>query len=209
MLFKSLAAAAIVGVASAVEVTPVRVGMAANGTAGFFFSPDTLTVPVGAMVQFQFVGGNHTVTQSNFDAPCIPLSTSNTSAVGLHSDYVPAAASIQQSGEIPIWTIQINNTNPIWLYCAQGQHCQSGMSMVINPPANNADRTLENYRAGAVSVAQSQVPSGNGGAPAGGQPGNQGGGAGGNQDPAQPAAAAGLRVPAALLAMAAGAAFFM
>jgi hypothetical protein len=35
-----------------------------------------------------------------------------------------------------MFTITINDTNPIWLYCSQtqGSHCQAGMAMVINPP---------------------------------------------------------------------------
>jgi hypothetical protein len=35
-----------------------------------------------------------------------------------------------------MFTVTVNDTNPIWLYCAQtvSSHCQSGMAMVINPP---------------------------------------------------------------------------
>jgi len=36
------------------------------------------------------------------------------------------------AAEIPAFTILINNTNPIWIYCSQVQHCQKGMVMVIN-----------------------------------------------------------------------------
>ena len=82
------------------------------------------------MVQFQFLAGNHTVTQSNFDNPCQPISAFS-NATGFHSGYVPAAASVA-AGNIPTYTIMINSTNPIWVYCAQGKHCQAGMSMVIN-----------------------------------------------------------------------------
>lgn len=105
--------------------------MNANGTAGTFFSPDKVTAPVGSMVQFQFMGGNHTVTQSTFDQPCTPISAINASAVGVNTGYVPAMNAMQ-SGQIPVYSIMINDTRPIWLYCAQGRHCQSGMVMVIN-----------------------------------------------------------------------------
>lgn len=107
------------------------VGMSANGTAGQIFSPEKVTAPQGSMVQFQFMGGNHTVTQSDFANPCAPLSSSNTSATGFHSDYVPAMDN-QEAGQVPTYTIMVNDTAPIWAYCAQGQHCQSGMVMVIN-----------------------------------------------------------------------------
>jgi hypothetical protein len=32
-----------------------------------------------------------------------------------------------------VFTITIKDTKPIWIYCAQDKHCESGMAMVINP----------------------------------------------------------------------------
>lgn len=95
------------------------------------YSPSSVTAAAGDMVQFQFVAGNHTVTQSTFDQPCTPISNIMSNVTGFHSGYMPVAASSSQ-GEIPTYTIQVNNTTPIWIYCAQGRHCQSGMVMVIN-----------------------------------------------------------------------------
>jgi hypothetical protein len=83
-------------------------------------------------VQFQFHAGNHTVTQSTYDAPCQPIAQ-HSNVTGFHSGFLPVAASAAQ-GMIPTYTIQINNTNPLWLYCAQGKHCANGMVMVINEP---------------------------------------------------------------------------
>ncbi|MBE3046166.1 cupredoxin domain-containing protein [Candidatus Bathyarchaeota archaeon] len=105
--------------------------MSANGTAGTIFSPEKVTAPVGSMVQFQFMGGNHTVTQSSFAEPCAPLSAGNATAAGFHSDYVPAM-DVAETGQVPAYTIMINDTAPIWAYCAQAAHCKGGMSMVIN-----------------------------------------------------------------------------
>lgn len=81
------------------------------------------------MVQFQFWAGNHTVTQSNFDNPCVPLESSNGTAVD--SSFQPVAASADKN-EIPVFTIMVNDKKPMWLYCAQGPHCEKGMAMVIN-----------------------------------------------------------------------------
>jgi plastocyanin len=133
MQIKTLVSTLLVaaGVAQAQKIIPVLVGSNANGTTGTIFSPDKVTAPVGSIVQFQFMGGNHTVTQSTFDRPCVPISSVNSSATGFHSGYVPAAASRSQ-GNIAVFNIQINDTRPLWLYCAQGRHCQSGMTMVIN-----------------------------------------------------------------------------
>lgn len=83
------------------------------------------------MVQFQFWAGNHTVTQSNFDNACVPLSTSNSSAVGIDSGHQPVSDSAAM-GMAPTFTIMVNDTKPLWFYCATGTHCQSGMSLVIN-----------------------------------------------------------------------------
>lgn len=34
--------------------------------------------------------------------------------------------------------VPITDTDPIYIYCSQAQHCQQGMVMVINPPNGNA-----------------------------------------------------------------------
>lgn len=36
------------------------------------------------------------------------------------------------STEMPSFTIPVTDTKPIWFYCSQGKHCQSGMVGVIN-----------------------------------------------------------------------------
>lgn len=33
---------------------------------------------------------------------------------------------------MPSYSIEINDTRPIWFYCSQGRHCQQGMVGVIN-----------------------------------------------------------------------------
>ena len=94
------------------------------------YSPNNIKVNPGEFVQFQFAAGNHTVTQSTFDAPCQPVSM-HSNLTGFHSGFQPAAASAAM-GMIPTYTIQVNSTTPIWVYCAQGRHCENGMVMVIN-----------------------------------------------------------------------------
>ncbi|KAL8365510.1 hypothetical protein RB595_004363 [Gaeumannomyces hyphopodioides] len=126
------------------QVRTVSVVVGRNGTT---FQPNNIRAAVGDAVQFQFMGGNHTVTQSTFDNPCSPINNFVKNVTGVHSGYVP------------VYTIMINNTNPMWLYCAQAKHCQNGMVMVINEnTAANSSRSLANYRQLASSVAQSTVP---------------------------------------------------
>jgi plastocyanin len=101
------------------------------GNGGQTFSPSDLRVNPGEMVQFQFMGGNHTATQSNFDNPCQPINAFNATNPGFHSGFIPAAASASM-GQIATYTIMVNDTRAIWVYCAQGRHCEGGMNMVIN-----------------------------------------------------------------------------
>jgi plastocyanin len=129
MQFTTLALAALASLASAQRTWVVTV--AQNGS--FTYSPERLAPQPGEFVQFQFHAGNHTVTQSTFGAPCTPIGMTNTNVTGFHSGFLPVAASAEM-GMIPTYTIQVNDTNPIWMYCAKGPHCQNGMVMVINEP---------------------------------------------------------------------------
>jgi plastocyanin len=105
--------------------------------AGNTFSPDSIKAAAGDMVQFQFRAGNHSVVQSNFDNPCVPIeqSTAGSAAAaaqkGFFSGYMDVKAS-QGQDLIPTYTVQIADSKPVWAYCSQGKHCQSGMVMVIN-----------------------------------------------------------------------------
>lgn len=102
-----------------VTVHVVRVG-GANGS--LTFSPDDLKANVGDMVQFQFSPKNHSVVTSAFDTPCSPNQN-------MFSGYMPVASDAVNT---PTYTMMVQDTKPLWLYCSQGKHCQSGMVMVIN-----------------------------------------------------------------------------
>ncbi|KAK3990745.1 hypothetical protein QBC44DRAFT_264213 [Cladorrhinum sp. PSN332] len=151
MQFSTLLLTALASIASAQRTWVVTV--AQNGS--LTYSPNKISAQPGEFVQFQFLAGNHTITQSTFDNPCQPVAM-HTNATGFHSGFQPVAASANM-GMIPTYTIQINNTNPLWLYCAQGRHCENGMAMVINEPATNPNRTLENYKKLAAN-AQTVLP---------------------------------------------------
>ncbi|KJK82249.1 hypothetical protein H634G_02443 [Metarhizium anisopliae BRIP 53293] len=180
MQFTTLALATLLGVAQAVQVHKVDVGknMATNET-GLKFYPDRIVAQKGDMVQFQFWDGNHNAMQTSFDQQCQPISRSNPNVTGFDSGFQPAKASIEK-GMIPVYTVMINNTAPIWVVCVQGRHCQNGMSMVINENTSaNGSRSLENYRLLAKS-AQGVTP---GGGSNGGANGGSGSGEGGSTTP--------------------------
>ena len=52
----------------------------------------------------------------------------------------------------------MNNTDPMWLYCSKGEHCQSGMAMVVNPPDASRGETLDAYFAAAKGVQMASQP---------------------------------------------------
>lgn len=120
----ALAALAAANTASAGQTIKVQVG---NG--GKQFNPNNIQAKVGDFVEFTFFPQNHTVTQSSFKDVCQPL------ANGFNSDFTPT-----KDGPSPkTFTIEVKDTKPIWFYCAQGDHCKSGMVGAVNAaPTGNA-----------------------------------------------------------------------
>ncbi|KIW19132.1 hypothetical protein PV08_03424 [Exophiala spinifera] len=100
------------------------------------FTPDTVQAAEGDWVEFTF-GEGHSVAQSTFAAPCVPLSDGTSVYSGFPSD-----------GDV--WRIQINSTDPLWLYCSASGHCESGMAMVVNPPSSG--NTLDAYKSAAQNA---------------------------------------------------------
>ncbi|PSN67703.1 hypothetical protein BS50DRAFT_586962 [Corynespora cassiicola Philippines] len=88
------------------------------------FVPNSVTANVGDIVQFQFSNGNHTVTQSTADAACAPMEG------GVHSGHIPFE---DGQTEVGTFNMPVTSTEPMFLYCATGPHCQTGQVMMINP----------------------------------------------------------------------------
>jgi len=137
------AAASSTGTGAAGAVQTVTVG--ANG--GFTFSPNSITADVGSQIVFQFSSDGHSVTQSTWEAPCQPINDTS-----LNSGFVSAGTGPTDN----VFVVTVNDTNPIWFYCAQIGHCQAGMVGVINPPATGD--TLGTYVAVAAKAGTSTQP---------------------------------------------------
>lgn len=88
------------------------------------FNPNSVTAAVGDIVQFQFSNGNHTATQSSLEAPCTPLGG------GINSGHIPFAAG---QTDVGTFSMVVSNTDPIFMFCSTGPHCQLGQVMIINP----------------------------------------------------------------------------
>jgi plastocyanin len=99
----------------------VKVG----GNQQLTFSPTTVKAVAGDTVNFQFLDQNHTVTAGSPTQGCKPSGQFN-------SGFVPIPAGTAGKAT---FKVAVTNSNPITVYCAQAQHCQVGMVMVINPTA--------------------------------------------------------------------------
>ncbi|KAJ5212681.1 Cupredoxin [Penicillium cinerascens] len=135
-------AAATKSVSSSGSIQSINVGKA-----GLTFDPDTLNVAAGDKVEFHFFPGDHSVTQASFDNPCHPLNSSS-----FFSGFV-APSSGESSA---VFTLTVNDTNPIWFYCGQTGHCQAGMVGVINP--GSGPDTLDAFKKAAASASGDSVP---------------------------------------------------
>ncbi|KAJ5733261.1 hypothetical protein N7533_013708, partial [Penicillium manginii] len=115
------------------------------GEDGFTFNPDTIHVPKGGVVEFHFYPGGHSVAQAAFNKPCHPLSDTS---------FFSGAMENANDGK-PVWSLTVNDTNPIWFYCGQVGHCAAGMVGVINPSGSD---TLDAFKSAASSVSGQSVP---------------------------------------------------
>ncbi|KAF2684636.1 hypothetical protein K458DRAFT_442941 [Lentithecium fluviatile CBS 122367] len=156
MLFTSIVCAALAQSLTASAAT-MMVTVGANNQ--FTFTPNSVTAQPGDMVAFNFVTQNHSVASSNANTPCQPQRNA------VFSDFQPVAAPAsaasgrngkgrkgkknnkRQAGNTPMFMLPITDTNPMYIYCSQAQHCQQGMVMVINPPDANAVQKYQNKAA--------------------------------------------------------------
>ncbi|KAM7207654.1 hypothetical protein V8F20_001921 [Naviculisporaceae sp. PSN 640] len=105
----------------------------AVGAEGFIFSPNQLTAKVGDTVRFVFYPGGHAVARSSFKFPCIPYEYA-----GLHRTGFWTGPKTPQAATGNVWyDVKVNDTEPIFFYCAAPGSCvDHHMIGVVNPTAN-------------------------------------------------------------------------
>ncbi|KAI0082171.1 hypothetical protein K474DRAFT_833541 [Panus rudis PR-1116 ss-1] len=114
--------------------TPVSVSgtnhvvVVGNANGSLTYDPPFISAAPRDTVTFQFHQKNHTATQSTFDAPCVKK------ADGFDSGFMPVA---DGATDFPTYTVTVNDTNPVWVYCRQhkpdgSSHCGAGMVFAIN-----------------------------------------------------------------------------
>jgi plastocyanin len=122
-----------------------------NGT--LEFSPPALSAAVGDTVVFHFNPKNHSVYQSSFDAPC------SRKEGGFASPFMFVAANSSVDTR-PTWSVTVNDTDPVWVYCAQAantpaSHCGQGMIFSINCPSDDSPNSLGNFKKEALAIGAS------------------------------------------------------
>jgi len=154
------------------QVHTVTVG----GTGKLFFTPDHIVAAPRDTVVFQFQQKNHSVVQSSFADPCRPLNINNASAApGFNSGFMAVADNV--TTDFPTWNITVNDTAPIWAYCAQKtplSHCGAGMVFAINAVDSSA-RNFSAFQGVAEQLNGTGTAAASGAAPTQSSPGAPGG----------------------------------
>jgi plastocyanin len=148
--FIALAATALLGLSTAAPTNNVirSTGVihrifAGSQTAnkGLHFEPENVVAEIGDYVEFHFLPKNHSIVQSTFEKPCEPLG-------GTESVFSGFRFNTSMGEADNVFTFQVASKKPFWYYCSQvnGNHCQMGMSGVINQDFYSRDKTLAKYK---------------------------------------------------------------
>ncbi|KAN0131555.1 hypothetical protein V8E53_010663 [Lactarius tabidus] len=121
-----------------------------NNLGDLVYNPPFINATIGDNVEFAFLGGNHTVTQSTLGSPCSPLSG------GFDSGFKPSRPGSATPSGLPNFNITVTDDQPIYVYCRQGantpeSHCGNGMVFAVNPGSTfllfqaRANASLDRY----------------------------------------------------------------
>jgi plastocyanin len=133
---------------------PQQIKIVVGGTNVIAFNPPNIQAKVGDTIVFEFHQKNHSVVASSFDAPCVPLAQSVAGENGFNSGFFPVAA---DATTFPTYSVQVNDTKPIWAYCGQTSHCGQGMVFSANAIETGA-KSFAAFQALAKSLNGSTTP---------------------------------------------------
>ncbi|GLB36278.1 hypothetical protein LshimejAT787_0305660 [Lyophyllum shimeji] len=116
------------------------------------YSPEAISAQPGDQVVFHFHAKNHTVTQSSFANPC------GLKDGGFESGFMPVP--VNQTDNLPTYTITINDTQPVWVFCRQAantpaSHCGQGMVFAVNCGLDGAPNSFTNFKKSALAIGAS------------------------------------------------------
>ncbi|KAJ3560957.1 hypothetical protein NPX13_g9122 [Xylaria arbuscula] len=119
-------------------VTPLEVSadnnsskiVVAVGKGSFSFTPNTITANPGDEIVFEFWSRGHSVARSAFGFPCMPYEYILTDQTGFWSGFMDDVTPTER----PTFSITVNDTEPVFFYCAALDSCKENrMIGVINP----------------------------------------------------------------------------
>jgi plastocyanin len=112
------------------DPSPITTHVISVGKDGLTYTPPYITATPGDILQFEFFSANHTLVQSSFADPCTPLVN------GIFAGFQPSNVTKSSTGVVTLKTVEfeLGTSAPLWFYCAQGKHCQAGMTFAVNPP---------------------------------------------------------------------------
>ncbi|PKS07893.1 hypothetical protein jhhlp_006501 [Lomentospora prolificans] len=110
------------------------------GWSGFKFTPNETIAKPGDTVEFKFYPPDHSVIRADYEHGCIPYENVGAHRVGFYSEQQFVSGISEDN---PVFTIKVNDTEPIFYYCGAVGSCKSKhMIGVINP---NENQTLAGH----------------------------------------------------------------
>lgn len=79
--------------------------------------------------EFNFFPPNHSVVRADYLLPCIPYEMTGP-RVGFFSGFFAVDAILSDP---PTWSLQINDTDPIFYYCSAPGSCMEYVSTLLSP----------------------------------------------------------------------------
>ncbi|KAK9467500.1 hypothetical protein V1512DRAFT_270693 [Lipomyces arxii] len=121
------------------------------GIDGFSFSPNSIKAAVGDYVQFEVQQSIHGIAQASFAQPCMPYANSD------EGNGTPGFFSgiLTYVDHVETFTIRVNTTDPMFFYCPEAYHCESGMVGAINPTDK---QTIEAFLNAATQQSTNTAP---------------------------------------------------
>lgn len=134
---------------SSSQIVEIAVGAAGQ----LAFNPNSVSVTPGTTLRFDFLGLNHTLTQSSSASPCHNSSRFDTGFQQFNPQNV--------SGTFQVDYL-VESDQPQWFYCAQVEpksHCHSGMVFSVNPSDDRYERVNNTRPSNSPSNSVSHVTS--------------------------------------------------
>ncbi|KAJ7711723.1 hypothetical protein B0H16DRAFT_1627410 [Mycena metata] len=140
----AVASSSTVAAAPAAASSGAKILVQVGAGNGLTFSPSNISANTGDTVSFQFLNGNHSVTQSSFASPCEPL------AGGIDSGLQFVAAN---ATAVPEFSFTITNGSKQFFFFSKqtvpANECNKGMVFSINQDPTSAVKSFAAFQANA------------------------------------------------------------